>query len=508
MRKIIGPLVVAVCFVALAAATTPHRVDSSTASSPKHPIAAGVNVPAEVGNGWTGTPTPEPSFPPPTFPPTMPPTDPPPTPSMMRGAASQVAARSDMQISLKHSRFAAYLLRRGVRGQSGPSNFEVVWNGNLAAQIPASQPLPWILNPFCNPGPPSGGCNPAVQYFPAEGVTIVKYGPGTLYPPNSGDSGCCGHPTQYHFGLMSSGVTGCFTSYAWWSFPSGPPQYVPWVTINPQSCPQTQGKYQYATLYYEGSFSPKGPSTAGWWEDIGYIPNGSGQPKFTFSNYTIQPIYLSNTGIVLNQPVPTAAACRKNPACKPNQALIRKLNWQGMPPPEAPHSPFQPLQAPPPAVLDPVGACGDTLSPLSPKGGVLTLPVCEDFGGTLQYPPNKAPSGTTASLVSYPLPPPPSGGWGTPKSGTVLWYISTLLNSSANQIAFGETKKLLVIKSHRMSPANNYSLYVFLNGQQLGNPLKLGVPKCAATCVLSAQSPFNGETVPANVTFWFEVVQN
>jgi hypothetical protein len=245
------------------------------------------------------------------------------------------------------------------------------------------------------------------------------------------------------------------------------------------------------------------------WRDIGYIPKGSQQPQFAFTNNGTRPIYISNTGIVLNQPVPTNPACRKHLDCKPMLAILSKLNWQGMPPPEAPKSPFQPMQYPPPAVLNPVGSCTSTTANINRKGGAAKLPLCEDFGGVLQYPSNNAPTGSTLSLVSYDTTPPPSGGWGTPSSGTVLWYISTFLNSSAESIAFNTAKKTLTVKSHRLGPSNTYSLYFYVSGSQVGGAEQLGSPNCSkGACVLTAPSPLDGETLPVGVTIWFEVVQN
>jgi hypothetical protein len=134
--------------------------------------------------------------------------------------------------------------------------------------------------------------------------------------------------------------------------------------------------------------------------------------------------------------------------------------------------------------------------------------VCEDLGAAIQYPQNNAPPGATASIVSYATTPPPSGGWGTPPSGSVLWYISTQFNGNASSITFSPGKKVVTISSHRLSPTNSYSLYFYASGAELGSPEQLGSPNCKVTCTLKGLSPLDGETVPAGLTIWFEVVQN
>jgi hypothetical protein len=137
---------------------------------------------------------------------------------------------------------------------------------------------------------------------------------------------------------------------------------VPVVNVSAPGAPRSSfdiedsaSKFRYAVVFLEASLQSSGPSTYGSWFALSYIPKGNNQPKFSFTNFGQQPVYvdLAHTGIVLNLPVPKDPACKYDPACKENEAFLQTLNLNGMPPPGSPSSPFKPLQYPPPQILQP-----------------------------------------------------------------------------------------------------------------------------------------------------------
>jgi hypothetical protein len=236
---------------------------------------------------------------------------------------------------------------------SGPpaTDFEVVFTGNVTADIPSNEPTSGIYNAFCPPSPPNP-CPPTVTYNPTANTTTVEYSGSTLYQNNAPP-----HQNQYHFGLLN-GPGGsrikCLTRATEWTFASAPPAPTPYVNVS--NCKKRTGKHVYATVYLEASVKPinaSQPATFGGWYDVAYTPQGNNQPHFTFSNSGPQTIYIANSGIVINEPVPSQGACVKNPACPANMKLLQKLNFGGMPPPGSPGSPFKPMTYPPPSQLPP-----------------------------------------------------------------------------------------------------------------------------------------------------------
>jgi hypothetical protein len=92
------------------------------------------------------------------------------------------------------------------------------------------------------------------------------------------------------------------------------------------------------------------------WNEISYVPTpgSSGkQPTFTFENYGSPTIYVTNSGVILDQPVPTDPECFKTPICKGNLVLLAELEQVTYPPAGYSSSPFVALQQPPKRILKP-----------------------------------------------------------------------------------------------------------------------------------------------------------
>lgn len=243
-----------------------------------------------------------------------------------------------------------------------PTNFEVVFAGDVRQYL-GSEPLWGPFNPFCPPSRgPNNPCPPSISYNSATNTTTVTYSGPQLY------QNIPGHPGQAHFGLLGSNapqgglkVVASYWSYSARSSRRGTSSTVAMpalsITYN-----QPLGDYgwAYAVVYVEASFEPitaSNPAPYGLWFEIPYLPNGNNQPQFTFTNYGSQPIYTANSGIVLNQPVPSDPKCQSNPACQENLTLLGNLNYVNMPP-EDPGSPFGPMQYPPPNQLNGGGGPG------------------------------------------------------------------------------------------------------------------------------------------------------
>jgi hypothetical protein len=240
-----------------------------------------------------------------------------------------------------------------------PTDFEIIFAGNVTGDIPnPPEPGYGVYDPFC---PPSQTCsNINVSYSSSSNTTTVEfYGP-TLYQniPN--------HGNEVHFGLLN-GPGGsdvkCFKWYTEWTFTSAPPQVTPVLNVcntkKVKTKPAAAAPTVFATVFVETSFSPitsSSPATSGTWVDVAYSQlKGTTQPKFEFTNPTSQTIYTANSGIVLNQKYPTDSKCVQELDCSENIANLKLLNYQGMPPPGSPSSPFVKMQNPPPSMIPPAG---------------------------------------------------------------------------------------------------------------------------------------------------------
>jgi hypothetical protein len=241
-----------------------------------------------------------------------------------------------------------------------PTDFEVNFPGNDLSEICGTgnppclqQPLYGAYNPFC---PPSNGstnpCYPTVTFSPTPDITTVEYSGPTLY------QNVPGQPGDYHFGLFAGfgdsqqkedRLYGC----GYWTFTNAPSVQQPFVNVNWSPTVLKSAKWAYAEVYVSVALKPKGPTAAGFWTEIAYVPKGGAQPKLAFTNNGTQTLYVTSSGIVTNQKVPTDSECQKNAACAENMAILANLNFAGSPPPGDPNSPFVRLTHPPKSVLTP-----------------------------------------------------------------------------------------------------------------------------------------------------------
>ncbi|MGC9991790.1 MAG: hypothetical protein ABSD52_05260 [Candidatus Cybelea sp.] len=238
-------------------------------------------------------------------------------------------------------------------GQKCPTDFEIIFKGNVTADIPSNIPLSTHENAFC---PASGsGCDPSVTYNASNNTTTVEYSGSTLYHNRVG--GAAG----VHFGMMAArnyttNIKGLAQSTEW-TYPSSQAAPEPVVSIN-STQPTTSKSWKYAVVYVAGTTSKSGGAEYATWNEIAYVPKttpgSSGQqPKFSFTNYGSQPIYVTSSGGVFDLPVPTDPECLKTPACKENLTLLSELEQVSYPPPFYSGSPFVALQHPPKRMLPP-----------------------------------------------------------------------------------------------------------------------------------------------------------
>lgn len=251
--------------------------------------------------------------------------------------------------------------------QGCPTDFEIAFTGNVTALIPSTEPLYGPYNPFCPPGQGQNNpCPPTVTYDTTTDKTIVEFSGTTLYQ-NTQDCNNYTNNKCVHFGLLASqnqtqGLWGLQeTSY--WTYGSPlrrrgaqpqtypPPLPEPMISIASKQ-PLTSTTWKYAIVFVSASTASTGAASYGSWWAIGYVPHSSTQPSILFRNYGKQTIYVKNSGILLNQPVPTDLACLSNPACPENMAILATENSINLPPPGAYGSPFTKLEHPP-TVLKP-----------------------------------------------------------------------------------------------------------------------------------------------------------
>jgi hypothetical protein len=234
-------------------------------------------------------------------------------------------------------------------GTSGPSTlatpsaYVLTFRGNLSKDISTAD-LPFQFNPFC-PRSDSNGCPIVVTYEASTNTTTAAYsGP---FDPNTP------YQVQFHVGAIMAG-TKSYGASAELMYGSQKPVPSYFVSVNSAKLVKKAQTWAYAEVYIGASLKSGGKPVFQLWQEIGYVPGGKDQPKFTFKNYGTQTLYVDSTGIVLNQPVPTEKACKKlTPLCKEDYAILALLNFAGSPPPGYSGSKFVPLQYPPPKVLKP-----------------------------------------------------------------------------------------------------------------------------------------------------------
>jgi hypothetical protein len=161
-----------------------------------------------------------------------------------------------------------------------------------------------------------------------------------------------------------------------------------------------------------------------------------------------------------------------------------------------------PLQQTDGRMADPDKCNKKSTQVISPTGGVLTLPPCASYTGTISYGKSGAPSKTSVSLVTTTKNP----GAPTPRGKTVLAYVIATGNSSAGSVTFGTAAQNSMIANTALLSSKTYALYAYALGVTVkGFPKQVGSPTDG---VLTFKSPLNGETVPEGIPVDFELVQN
>jgi hypothetical protein len=154
----------------------------------------------------------------------------------------------------------------------------------------------------------------------------------------------------------------------------------------------------------------------------------------------------------------------------------------------------------------PAACLAEVSKPIHAAGGTIALPACDTFGGTIGYPPNNAPAGTTTDLESYQTD--PGGGTGNPGVGTVIAWVRSNGESTAGSVVFNSmpVKTATLFGSPVELPTGHtYTLYVYAFGIQQGSEA-LGSPVCTmARCTLTFPSPLTGMTVPQGIDLFFEL---
>lgn len=251
-----------------------------------------------------------------------------------------------------------------------PTNFEIVLSGNLVTALCGvtnppclDQPVFGPYNPFCPPSQgPGNPCYPTVTYDPTSNTTTVEYSGPTLYYNEPG------YPGLVHFGLLSTAAQSASlygaVLHSYFSYPpplrtrrhtrtQGSTSEQPIVNIAWKSKAQLSANWAYAEVFVAVSLKPGGAAVYGTWNEVPYVPKGSGQPHLTFTNYGSQTLYVVSAGIIPDQTVPTDPECDTNPSCPENMNLLSILNFAGSPPPGFSGSQFTQLEYPPAKILKP-----------------------------------------------------------------------------------------------------------------------------------------------------------
>jgi hypothetical protein len=223
----------------------------------------------------------------------------------------------------------------------GPTNFEIVFAGNVTCKIPPQNQLDTSTDPFPNPNPIT------IVYDNAPNTTTVTFSGSPLVPGQ-----------RYHFGLNQGfAPTPALQVVAkTWTYAAAPASPLP--IVNVATNPGT-GPFKYQIIYVEASFNPPGQGvTYGSWYEMPYTPSPSNPiatPAITYMNYNAAglPIYITTSGIRTGLAVPSSAGtlCSQSPVCKANTKLLNRLDFKYEPPPGQKGSRFVPIDPPPPAML-------------------------------------------------------------------------------------------------------------------------------------------------------------
>jgi len=240
----------------------------------------------------------------------------------------------------------------------GPTNFEIVFAGDVSCQIPPQNARDGSTNPFKHPNPIT------TTFDPASNTTTVAFSGSALTPGQ-----------RYHFGLNQgyAPTPPLKVIGKMWTYAAAAPSPLPIVNITPPTPTSPTGPFKYAIVYLEAAFTPGG-QTYGSWYEIPYTPAKitpevtTKQPVLTFDNFGTQTLYISNTGIQVGLPVPNAAACKTNPNCAANRNLLNNLDFGLTPPPGQPGSRFVAITTPPPATLPPTAVTVPITACVKPGG--------------------------------------------------------------------------------------------------------------------------------------------
>lgn len=139
-------------------------------------------------------------------------------------------------------------------------------------------------------------------------------------------------------------------------------------------------------------------------------------------------------------------------------------------------------------------------------GGIIVLPACDTFSGSIGYQKNNAVEEGTTTLTTYDVD--PGGGTGKPATGTVIAWVKAHGNGSGSVVFQSTPAKFGTISGSpaELPAGHTYTLYVYAFGIQQGSE-PIGTPTCTGTkCTLGPfPSPLTGMTVPQGIDLFFEL---
>ena len=161
-------------------------------------------------------------------------------------------------------------------GSNGPTNLELTIQNTVV--IP-NQKLGIPTDPFCPPD-----CTLTVMQ--GSGTETLTYSGSALLPSSN-----------YHFGtLYEPGNTTLAPAFPVvsvnWSFPGTMLSAVPVAGMALRGVLGKRASQSYAVVFFEASFDSKGSSPTASWYLFPYEPKGKTQPRFDFTNYGSQTLYL------------------------------------------------------------------------------------------------------------------------------------------------------------------------------------------------------------------------